>query len=342
MSKKKTKEEFLTQISALYPNNDYTFLEEYIDGRTKLKVRHNCTKCNNYEFMSAPSDFLQGYGCPKCAGRMRKTQKEFEQEVFEAVGNEYTVLGTYRNGKTKLLMRHNCEKCNNHEWEVVPKNFLLNGTRCPVCAGNQKITNKDFKKRIYGLVKDEFTVIGAYKNNHAKLLMRHNCDKCNNNTYEVTPDCFLKGSRCPKCNESKGERKIFETLDDLRLEFKREFIISECKYEQPLRFDFAIFSKNNNLIGLIEFDGSQHFKLGSFGCKDELKVQERFELTQLRDSIKTKYCEDNNIPLLRIKYIQFDEIETIVNDFLKNPTNYINNHSYGLTNEEYYEELKAS
>lgn len=103
-----------------------------------------------------------------------------------------------------------------------------------------------------------------------------------------------------------------------------------------LRFDFAILNKEK-IMGLIEFDGSQHFKpVEYFGGK------EYFKLAKFRDQIKTKYCEDNNIPLLRIKYTQFDDIETIVNDFLKNPTNYIKNHSYGMTNEEYYKELKVS
>ena len=48
------------------------------------------------------------------------------------------------------------------------------------------------------------------------------------------------------------------------------------------------------------------------------------------------------IPLLRIRYTQFDDIEHVLNDFLSNPHNYIKNHSYGMTNEDYYKNTKAS
>ena len=541
MSKKITNKDFLKKVEKLYPNNDYSFLEEYVDCKTKLKVRHNCDKCNNYEFMSAPSDFLQGYGCPKCAGHMRKTQEQFIKEVFEAVGNKYTVLGTYKNGKTKILMRHNCDKCNNYEWETIPKNFLINGTRCPKCAGNIKLTHKEFVKKIkelvgnefsvignyknihtkvkmrhncktcnnfewevkpsdffrspsclkcsgrkkkttdefkqevYDLVKNEYTVLNEYKNAHTKIKIRHNCEECNNYEYEVKPNAFLngcrcpkcaglqlrtqeefesivfnltgteytvlskykntctkirmkhnclncnnfewevtptnfifsksrcpecfatkkktteefkqevydlvkneytildeyknaytkikirhnckncnnfvyevspkeflRGERCPKCNESKGEKTISNYLDLNNINYKTQYKIEECKNINALPFDFIVFDKNNNLLGIIEYDGQQHFEPIGFGSKNYEKILNNFKSIKLRDSIKTKYCEDNNIPLLRIKYTQFKNIETILNHFLTNPSNYIKNHSYGMTNEEYYKEIKVS
>ena len=47
----------------------------------------------------------------------------------------------------------------------------------------------------------------------------------------------------------------------------------------------------------IEYDGVQHFKpIEYFGGLDNLKY------VQKHDKIKTKYCYDNNIILLRIKY----------------------------------------
>ena len=105
--------------------------------------------------------------------------------------------------------------------------------------------------------------------------------------------------------------------------------------------DFAIF-KDDKLIGIIEFDGEQHFHIKSFGSQNKEKITKNFKDTQLRDTIKNKYCEENNIPLLRIKYTQFDMIEEILNDFLEKPTNYIKNHFYNLTNEEYYEKEASS
>lgn len=69
---------------------------------------------------------------------MNKTEK-FKNKIKELVGEEYTVLGEYINSYTKILMKHNCNECNNHEWEVKPKKFTSDGTRCPVCSKNKRI-----------------------------------------------------------------------------------------------------------------------------------------------------------------------------------------------------------
>lgn len=39
--------------------------------------------------------------------------------------------------------------------------------------------------------------------------------------------------------------------------------------------------------------------------------------TQKRDRIKNTYCEQNNIPLLRIPHWEFERIEELIQKFLK-------------------------
>lgn len=41
--------------------------------------------------------------------------------------------------------------------------------------------------------------------------------------------------------------------------FKREFKFEDCRDKQPLPFDFAIFNTEDELIGLIELNGQQHY-----------------------------------------------------------------------------------
>ena len=60
----------------------------------------------------------------------RKTTREFKQEVYNLVGNEYSVLGEYINNKTKIKMKHNL--CG-HEFEMTPNSFLSGGNRCREC-----------------------------------------------------------------------------------------------------------------------------------------------------------------------------------------------------------------
>ena len=41
-----------------------------------------------------------------------------------------------------------------------------------------------------------------------------------------------------------------------------------------------------------------------------------YNLIQLHDKIKTQYCKDNNIKLIRIKYTDYDNIEKILNNLI--------------------------
>ena len=48
--------------------------------------------------------------------------------------------------------------------------------------------------------------------------------------------------------------------------------------------------------------------------------QEAFEKRQRFDIIKTTYCLENNIRLLRIKYTDFEHIQELIEAFLAPPT----------------------
>jgi len=48
----------------------------------------------------------------------------------------------------------------------------------------------------------------------------------------------------------------------------------------------------------------------------EGKAEELFEKTKFRDDIKTNYCKENNIELLRISYKDIDKITEILEDMV--------------------------
>lgn len=84
----------------------------------------------------------------------------------------------------------------------------------------------------------------------------------------------------------------------------------------PLKFDFKLFIGDN--IILIEFDGVQHFRpIERFGGL------EYFQIRKERDEIKNKYCKDNNIPLYRLTYLDFDnhELENKLEKIIKQYNN---------------------
>ena len=105
---------------------------------------------------------------------------------------------------------------------------------------------------------------------------------------------------CGCASQSSGEIKIIQLLVKANIDFQTQYRIKEFNILSP--FDFAIF-KDNKLLGLIEYDGEQHFEsVEFFGGEEKLKLQ------QERDERKNKWCEENNIRLIRIPYTEYDNL----------------------------------
>ena len=74
----------------------------------------------------------------------------------------------------------------------------------------------------------------------------------------------------------------------------KEKRFKSCKNKHPLPFDIYLDDHD----ALIECDGEQHYHPRENGFFTEDKVIE----IQHRDMIKNKWAEENNIPLIRIRY----------------------------------------
>ena len=124
----KTTDEFRQELFDLV-GDEYELIGDYINTKTKVTLKHKiCGKT----YTPNPTDFLYGgYRCSHCYGNIKKTQEEFEQEVFEQRGNEYSVIGKYKNMATKIKMKHN--KCG-WEWDVLPRDFIGKQSGCPRCS----------------------------------------------------------------------------------------------------------------------------------------------------------------------------------------------------------------
>lgn len=94
------------------------------------------------------------------------------------------------------------------------------------------------------------------------------------------------------CIRSRGEFQIEQLLKEHNIEYIREYSFSDLVDDLPLRFDFAVF-KDKRLIGLIEFQGEQHYN-PSNGYYNETIIE--------HDKMKKEYCNKNNIKLIIIDY----------------------------------------
>lgn len=298
---KKTTEAFAKEICEL-TKYEYKVLGEYVNNCTKILIKHN--KCG-YEYKVLPNGFLRGSRCPKCYENTKRTTERFRKEIYDLVKDEYSVLDEYINNRTNIKIKHNL--CG-HIYKVNPSSFLRNH-RCPKCAGNVKKNLKEFKEDVYRLVENEYTVLGEYVNSNTKLKMKHNLCGCE---YYVRPYNFLSGYRCPKCAESKGEKAISLILDKYNIIYQREKEFNDLfgLGGKPLRFDFAIY-KDNKLFLLIEYQGEFHD--GSSGGYSKINLEKQRE----HDIRKREYAEKNNINFLEIWYRDFDNIEEILVEKLK-------------------------
>lgn len=98
--------------------------------------------------------------------------------------------------------------------------------------------------------------------------------------------------------KSKGEIEIEGILNNNNIRFIRQYVFNDCKNINLLPFDFYLLDYNI----CIEFDGEQHYYPVRFNGMSQEKAEENFKNVQFRDKIKTEYCVDNDIPLIRIPY----------------------------------------
>jgi mRNA-degrading endonuclease HigB of HigAB toxin-antitoxin module len=297
---RKTQEQFEKEVYSLV-GREYEVLSDYTTAKQKIKLKH--TLCNTiYEV--TPTNFLNGRRCPnsECVKKkfvkFRKTTEEFKYEVNNLFRDEYQVLGEYIGNNNKIKMKHNV--CNS-TYYAYPSN-LLRGHGCLKCYGRFQQDTDSFKKKVFKLVGDEYEVLGNYTKARKKILIKHTT--CNSE-YEVTPDSFLnKGSRCPHCSSSKGEKIIKQWLEynDISFYQQKEFEGLLGVGNGNLSYDFYL--QNQNI--LIEYQGEFHD-----GTAYQ-QTEEEFIIQQEHDKRKKEYAKLHNIDLLEIWYWDFDNIEKLL------------------------------
>lgn len=298
---KRSHEQFISLIKERY-SDEYIILSEYTNSRNKVKVKHMV--CGN-EYETAADTLLRGHGCKKCAGLIKYTTNEVANKISNVTNGEYEIVGSYIANNKPIKVRH--LKCDTI-FETTYSLFITLGSRCPLCNKDYKRNNEIFTKEIFYLVGEEYIALSNFENTMKKVRMRHNL--CGNE-YEVSPNSFFRGIRCPECAFSKGEDKIKKYLKRNNIKYISQYMIKKCSDKRPLRYDFAIIN-GIEILCLIEYQGIQHYKpVKIFGGINELREREH------KDQIKRDYCKANNISLIEIPYT-IKNIETYLqNELIK-------------------------
>jgi predicted Zn-ribbon and HTH transcriptional regulator len=288
-NKRKTHHQYLTEI--INKNIQIEPLEEYIDSKTN--IRHRCKICK-HEWDARPYNILSGYGCPMCSIQKTKeaNTKTHDEYIIELFNKNPTVevIDQYK-GANKPI-KHYC-KIHNIEFYIRPSD-ALRGSGCKKCQ-LEKIRNiqvkshKQYEKELTEM-NINIEVVGTYET--ALTPITHKCLKCGYE-WSAIPNNILRGSGCPKCNESHGEKSISSWLNRHKIKFIQQYRFNDCKDKYTLPFDFYLVDYNI----CIEYQGEQHYRAVDFFGGDA-----KFKLRQLHDQIKKDYCDNHNIPLLCIRY----------------------------------------
>jgi len=278
-----TNDKFIEK-SNLVHNNKYKYTK--VKYKTAhIKVIITCPE--HGDFKQKPSRHLSGDGCSKCSNNYNYTNDEFIEKCNLVHNNKYDYsLTKYINSHTKVKII-----CPEHGTFSQNSSSHLKGIGCQMCYVDSRTHNNEIfiekSKEIHG-DRYDYSLI-EYVNSYTKVKII--CPI--HGVFEQEPHIHLRGFGCSSCKSSTGENKIKLFLENNNIEYIYQHIYDDCKDQRHLPFDFYLPKYNI----CIEFDGLQHFKpIEYFGGK------KTFNITKNHDNIKNKYCEDNNIKLLRIKY----------------------------------------
>jgi len=291
-----TKNDFIKNSKKIH-NYKYDYsLTNYTNSYTKVKII--CPIHGEFEqFPQAHLDF----GCTLC-----NKQENFIQKSKIKHNNKYDYsLVDYvsKYNEVKII----CPVHGEFEQEPV---YHIRGNGCKKCADDKKKSNTEFfikkAKKLHENKYDYSLVdyIGVF--NKVKII----CSK--HGIFQLTPNDHINCNKrgCPYCKESKGENIIFKYLIKNNIFFRRQEKFEKCINKLKLSFDFYLPTHKI----CIEYDGIQHYEsIDYFGGDKKLKN------TKINDNIKTNFCSNNNIKLIRIKYDEdiSEKLNNELSDILK-------------------------
>ena len=253
---KKTTEQFQDEVKGKC-SYEFTVLGEYKSNKTKILMKHNM--CGR-EFLAIPVLFLRKPYCKHCSAensviKQRKTPEQYEKEFYEAFGDEYKVMEPYVNKNTKLSFLHNV--CG-HIFRTVPYKVA-----CPICGQKegkkkQTKTNEYFSLEIKELVGSEYKVLSPYINAIEKVEFKHSL--CGH-IFQIKPNNFLNGQRCPKCKLPKSSSIKTQTTT---IKLSREQTFLE-KMKEKYGLEYSVLSKY--------IDKNTEIRIKHEACGEEFSIK---------------------------------------------------------------------
>lgn len=294
MPRKLTNTEFINKANIKHNNKFNYSLSDYQCSLKKVVII-----CPVHgEFSQLAKEHLKGVGCQKCSISKNllamQSKKRFTKEQFVTLSNlkhngkyDYS-LTVYKNNKTNVTII-----CPTHgEFVQAPSNHM-GGNGCKYCAwGELNYSKEEFVEKANKQHENKFDY-SLVNFNIGSDKVQIICQK--HGIFEQKVYNHLMGNGCPTCKSSKGERTIRKILTEKNIIFEAQKQFPTLKDKRHLKFDFYL--PEHNIC--IEYDGEQHFKKTMY-----FGSERKFKDVKTKDKIKTEFCINNKINLIRIGYTQ--------------------------------------
>lgn len=188
------------------------------------------------------------------------------------------------------------------ECEVSAASLTSNRTKSCGCLKQES----DKKSKNY------IDLIGQ-KFGHLTVIKKVESDKYGHTRWECECDCpvhthlivlgdNLRRGHTQSCGcerRSHGELAVEQILIDNNIPYQQEYPAFKFASGMSAKFDFYIDNKY-----FIEYDGETHYLSNLHGWHNP----EQLAAQQERDMIKNQWCQEHNIPLIRIPYTHLDNL----------------------------------
>jgi len=277
-------------------------------------MNYHCEKHDHYG-RTTVQNILNGRCCYYCGNEKLSEQSYLTDVEVEKVllkTNPHIKLIDYK-GAVDRSSKWLCKK-HNEVFEKCFDNIKYNNSGCSKCyveriRETQGMGVDLFQKRL-NEIHPSLEVRGEYINNSTPIEIYCNQHKY---SYYLTPAAALSRiTCCDRTRKTYREEQVYLLLCRWGYEVETQKTFDDCKDKRKLAFDFYL--KDFNI--LVEYDGEQHFRPVSFGAQTNEDAINRYKYTVFHDDIKNKYCKLNNIPLIRIPYWEFEELEVFLFDKL--------------------------
>lgn len=282
-------------------------------GQKKKNYICECVKCNNVRQLNAYKVTHNNYQyCDKCQPNQHEVRNKMTGRRFgKLIVTQRVDNKTQPNGSAKVAYKCKCD-CGNEI--VVTASHLTSGHTqscgCLRIEVLQDLLVKDLTGQQFGLL----TVVNKSEIKNNRQYWNCKC-KCGRNAIVSSASLTSGKRKSCGCLSSVAEYEFATYLDKQHYQYEPQFTFEDCKDKRKLPFDFGIKDTYGKLLMLVELHGQQHYYPFTY-CNESQDIKKQNYIDRKRkDTIKENYCKKNKIPLLVIKYNNFNQKEQIFEEF---------------------------